>query len=147
MRSPLAPLLVLVLGWPLGCGPGSPGGPPMSGLRNEEAAQLGPDSLSNEIMMRDAQSNSTVVKHILVDVEQKQLALDLLRRVRAGEAIEPLMEQHSKDSGSARTGVSYDVTPSAQLVFEFKRMGLRLKVDEVGLARSQFGWHVMKRIE
>jgi parvulin-like peptidyl-prolyl isomerase len=145
MRSPHA-LLVLVLCWPLGCGPGSPGGPPMSGLRNEEA-QLGPDQLSNEIMSRDAQANRTVVKHILVDSEQKQLALDLLRRVRAGEAMEPLMEQHSKDAGSARTGESYDVTPSAQLVFEFKRMGLRLRVNEAGLARSDFGWHVMKRIE
>ncbi len=146
MRArPLA--LVLALVWlPAACGPGSPGGPSMSG-RREEATELGPDAATNEIMMRDARTNRAMVKHILVQPENKKLALDLLRRVRAGEAIEPLMAEHSKDEGSAKSGESYEVTPSAQLVFEFKRLGLRLDVGEAGVVRSQFGWHVMKRIE
>ena len=138
--------LVLALIWlPAACGPGSPGGPSMSG-RREEPTELGPDPSSNEIMMRDARTNRAMVKHILVESD-KQLALDLLRRLRAGEAIEPLMAEHSKDEGSARSGDSYEVTPSAELVFEFKRLGLRLDVGECGMVRSQFGWHVMKRIE
>ncbi len=118
----------------------------MSG-RREEPSALGPDQPSNEIMMRDAQTNRATVKHVLVESEHKQLALDLLGRVRAGEAIEPLMAEFSKDSGSAQSGESYEVTPSAQLVFEFKRLGLRLKVGEAGVVKSDFGWHVMKRIE
>ena len=129
-----------------GCGSGSTGGPAMSG-RIEEQSSLGPDKQSNEIMARDAQTNHAVVKHILVDAEKKDQALDILRRLRAGEAIEPLMKQFSQDPGSADSGESYDVTPSAQLVFEFKRLGLRLRVGEVGLVKSEFGWHVMKRIE
>jgi len=146
MRSARSLALALALVWlPAACGPGSPGGPSMSG-RREEATELGPDPASNEIMTRDARTNRAMVKHILVE-EDRRLALDLLRRVRAGEPIEPLMAEHSKDEGSARSGESYEVTPSAQLVFEFKRLGLRLDVGEAGMVRSQFGWHVMKRIE
>src|SRR6266545_1847035 len=142
-RSALAPLAAAVFA-AAGCGPGSPGGP-ASGRMNEAPDPAGPDARSNEIMMRDARTNHAVVKHILVDPEQKALALDLLGRVRAGEAIEPLMAEFSKEGGSAKSGESYEVTPDAKLVFEFKRLGLRLDVGEAGLARSEFGWHVMKR--
>jgi hypothetical protein len=128
------------------CGPGSPGGP-MSGRVNEEPRPTGPDPTSNEIMMRDAETNRAVVKHIVLDAAKKQLALELLRRVRAGEAIEPLMAQHSTDPGSAASGESYEVRPDSNYVFEFKRLALRLKVGEAGLVSSHFGWHVMKRIE
>lgn len=146
-RPPLASLLAhawAVLA--LACGSGSPDGSTTAGKTAPEEP-AGPDAASAEIMARDADTNHAVVKHIVVPVEQKALALDLLRRVRAGEAIEPLMKQHSKDPGSADSGESYDVRPDSELVFEFKRMGLRLRVGEVGLVESNFGWHVMKRIE
>jgi parvulin-like peptidyl-prolyl isomerase len=147
MRRPILHLLALALALSVaGCGPGSPGGPAISG-RREEPQSLGPDAKSNEIMARDARTNKAVVKHILVDIGDKERALELLGRLRAGEAIEPLMAEFSKDQGSAESGESYDVAPDAQLVFEFKRMGLRLDVGEAGMVRSQFGWHVMKRIE
>jgi parvulin-like peptidyl-prolyl isomerase len=145
--APAIALALLFIAALPGCGSGSPGGPAMSGRIQEDQSSLGPDKQSNEIMARDAQTNHAVVKHILVDPDGKAQALDLLRRLRAGEAIEPLMKQFSKDPGSADSGESYDVTPSAQLVFEFKRLGLRLRVGEVGLVKSEFGWHVMKRIE
>ncbi len=132
---------------PSGCGPGSPGGPAMSGRVNQEPGPSGPDAQSNEIMSRDALTNRAMVKHIVVEADKKELAVDLVRRVRAGEAIEPLMAEFSTDPGSATSGESYEVRPDSQLVFEFKRLGLRLKVGEAGLVRSQFGWHVMKRIE
>jgi parvulin-like peptidyl-prolyl isomerase len=144
----LLPVLLLAACWFAlpGCGAGSPGGPAMSGRVNEPGPS-GPDPLSNEIMMRDAKTNRAMVKHIVVGADRKELAVDLLRRVRAGEAIEPLMAEFSTDPGSAASGESYEVRPDSQLVFEFKRLGLRLEVGEAGLVRSQFGWHVMKRIE
>lgn len=130
----------------LACGPGSQGGPTMSGkVAQEEPAS--PDAATSEIMARDADTNHAVVKHIVVAADQKTLALDLLRRVRAGEAIEPLMKQHSKDPGSADSGESYDVRPDSELVFEFKRLALRLRAGEAGIIRTQFGWHVMKRTD
>ncbi|HTE55937.1 MAG TPA: peptidylprolyl isomerase [Kofleriaceae bacterium] len=144
-RLPTALLLLAIAA--AGCGPGSPGGPAMSGRVNDDAEPVGPDPLSNEIMKRDADTNHAVVKHIVIPAEQKDLALDVLRRVRAGEAIEPLMAKYSKDPGSAESGESYDVKPDSQLVFEFKRFGLRLRVGEAGMVKTQFGWHVMKRIE
>jgi hypothetical protein len=135
----LAILLALAL---FGCS----GGPAPSAAEPEPAA-AGPDPLSDEVMRRDAETNVANVKHILVPASDKDLALKLLQRVRAGEPIEPLMAEFSTDAGSAKDGQAYEVRPDAQLVFEFKRAGLRLKVGEAAMVKSQFGWHVMKRIE
>ena len=73
--------------------------------------------------------------------------MSLLERARADEAFEPLMAEFSEDPGSAASGESYSVTPDAELVFEFKRMSLRLNVGESGLVLSQYGWHIIKRVE
>jgi parvulin-like peptidyl-prolyl cis-trans isomerase-like protein len=146
------------------CGPGNPGGPSMN--NNMSSDQPAPDIQSNDILGRDAQSNHTAVKHILIgwrdlaggrDIDSRaktrtrqqadHLAQSLLERVRKGEPIEPLMAEFSEDGGSAESGESYEVTPDAKLVFEFKRLGLRLKPGEAGLVLSQFGWHIMKRVE
>lgn len=148
------------------CGPGNPGGPSINNRMNPEPAAQAPAIQSNDILARDARSNQTEVKHILIGwrdlagdreldpraqarsrAEADQLAQQLLGRLRAGEPIEPLMAEFSEDSGSADSGVSYEVTPDAQLVFEFKRLGLRLDVGESGMVLSKFGWHVMKRVE
>src|SRR5690606_28007123 len=115
---------------------------------------------------RDADTNRARVQHILIGwrglraegeqdgraearsrSEADELAVELLERVRAGEPMEQLMAEFSEDPGSSDTGEAYEVTPDASLVFEFKRLGLRLKVGEAGLVKSKFGWHVMKRIE
>jgi hypothetical protein len=149
----------------LGCGPGNPGGPSMNNHMGD-VPDSAPEIQSNDILSRDAQSNHTKVKHILIgwrDLESDrgidsraktrtrqqadQLAQQLLERVRKGEPIEPLMAEFSEDGGSAESGEAYDVTPDAKLVFEFKRLGLRLKPGEAGLVLSQFGWHIMKRVE
>ena len=158
-RLPLAALLLAAA-----CGPGNPGGPSMNNRISSE--QPAPDIQSNDILSRDAQANRTQVKHILIgwrdlakdrDIDARartrtrqqadQLAESLLERVRKGEPIEPLMSEFSEDGGSADTGEAYEVTPNATLVFEFKRLGLRLKPGEAGLVLTQFGWHVIKRVE
>jgi hypothetical protein len=160
MHRAIVPLAVL-----FGCGPGNPGGPSMNNHMSD-VPDSAPEIQSNDILARDAQSNHTKVKHILIgwrDLESDrgidaraktrtrqqadQLAQSLLERVRKGEPIEPLMSEFSEDGGSAESGDAYDVTPDAKLVFEFKRLGLRLKVGEAGLVMSQFGWHIMKRVE
>ena len=146
-----------------GCGPGSPGGPSINNRMNQEPAPEEPAIQSNDILARDAVTNRSKVQHILVSwaslrgeeegaggrsrAEADALAEKLLARVRAGEPMEPLMAEFSEDPGSADTGEAYEVTPDAGLVFEFKRLGLRLEVGEAGLVMSKFGWHVMKRVE
>ena len=160
MRRPVLLLAFLALA----CGPGNPGGPSMNNRMSSD--QQAPDIQSNDILSRDAQANRTAVKHILIgwrdlassrDIDARaktrtrlqadQLAQSLLERVKKGEPIEPLMAEFSEDGGSAESGESYEVTPDAKLVFEFKRLGLRLKLGEAGLVMSQFGWHIMKRVE
>jgi hypothetical protein len=39
------------------------------------------------------------------------------------------------------------VSPEAQLVIEFKQLGLRLRIGEVGVVQSEYGFHIMKRVE
>jgi len=142
------------------CGPGSPGGPSINNRLGDEPMPVGPEIQSNDILARDARANRTMVKHILISWqgrgqskatrsrdEADTLALEVLERVRAGGAIEPLMAEFSEDPGSATSGEAYEATPSAQLVFEFKRLALRLDVGEAGLVLSDFGWHVIQRID
>jgi hypothetical protein len=57
------------------------------------------------------------------------------------------MAELSEDPGSAATGAAYDVTPEAGLVAPFKALGLRLKVREVGVVKTQFGIHILQRVE
>ena len=164
MRSSTAVgLLVTVLA---ACGPGSPGGPSMNNrVSSDEPSEEAPAIQSNDILARDARANHTKVQHILVswkgrmgegeDARAKSrtraqadaLAQQLLERARAGESFEHLMSEFSEDRGSADDGMAYDVAPDEKLVFEFKRLGLRLDVGEFGLVLSQFGWHIMKRVE
>jgi hypothetical protein len=148
------------------CGPGIKGGPTMDSKVNPEPGPSGgPDRASDAILARDAQTNVAQVKHVLIGwkddsrpdqdpraagrtrAQADTLALSILERVRAGEPVEALMQQYSEDPGSAASGVSYEATPDAGLVFPFKRLALRLKVGEAGLVESELGWHVMKRIE
>jgi parvulin-like peptidyl-prolyl isomerase len=42
---------------------------------------------------------------------------------------------------------SFDVDPTAQLVEPFKNLSLRLKKDEVGVVKTDFGIHIIKRVE
>src|SRR6266545_174601 len=147
MRFLLVACLLLVAA----CGPGIPGGPTMNHKVNEEDAP--PAIQSNDILARDAVTKKSKVKHILISwkdlgdafqghldpravartrAQADELAAKLLERVRAGEAIEPLMAEFSEDPGSNQSGEAYDVSPEAQLVFEFRRLGLRLNVGETG---------------
>ena len=66
---------------------------------------------------------------------------------RRATKIEPLMKELSEDPGSAKTGEGYDVTPDAGLVEPFKNLSLRLKVGEVGVVKTQFGIHIIQRVE
>ena len=152
------------------CGPGIKGGPTMNNHVNDRntAYDDAPKIQSNDILARDQVTKQSRVQHILISgkdlaanfggqqseraaartrEEADALAVKVLERVRSGEAMEPLMKEFSDDQGSADSGEPYDVTPEAQLVFEFKRMGLRLQVGEAGLVLTQFGWHVIKRLE
>lgn len=127
-----------------------------------------PDPLeSAEILKRKEIAKKVKVKHILISwkdlggpmrrldkraagrtkKDADKLAEDLMKRLKKGEKIDALMKEFSEDPGSAKTGRGYDVTPAARLVPPFKNLSLRLKKDEVGLVKTQYGWHVIQRVE
>jgi parvulin-like peptidyl-prolyl isomerase len=123
-----------------------------------------PDSLaSTAILARAPVTASAKVKHILLgwkdrhaedqrgkdrsraDVEK--LVKVTVAKLKRGAAIEPLMAELSEDPGSASNGTSYDVTPDAGLVKPFKDLSLRLNVGEIGVVDTEFGIHIIQRVE
>jgi len=145
------------------CGPGSRGGPNMGNHMNgPEAKPATSPVVSAEILAREPVANSSEVKHILIgwkdlehiDPRAKQRTKPeaegqvkaVLAQLQGGADFDAMMKQYSEDPGSAAHGTSYKVSPDAQLVIEFKQLGLRLKVGEVGVVESDFGFHIMKRV-
>jgi hypothetical protein len=147
--------------------PGGMSGPSMNNRLDQEDPPP-PEIQSNDILARDMVTKHALVRHILIGwkdlaeayhghqdprgaarskAEADKLAAELLQRVRAGEAIQVLMEQYSEDQGSAASGQPYDVEPDSQLVFEFRRLSLRLEVGEAGLVLTSYGWHIIQRME
>ena len=144
---------------------GSPGGPTINHSMNggPEPVPQSSDVISADILSREPLANNAKVKHILIGWNDgdghdpraakrtKKDAEDQIRslmtQLKAGADFDALMKQWSEDPGSASSGRSYDVSPDAQLVIEFKQLGLRLKVGEVGVVQSDYGFHIMKRVE
>ena len=123
-----------------------------------------PDPLeSSAILKREPATALAKVKHILLGwtgvhatdprgAKRDRAALDKLvkdtvAKLVKGDKIEPLMAELSEDPGSAKAGTSYDVSPTAGLVAPFKNLSLRLKVGEVGVVKTDFGIHIIKRVE
>ena len=154
-------LLVILMA----CGPGSKGGPTMNNrMSGPDPVAQGSDVASGDILAREPVANNAQVKHILIswkDLDSAQdqrskartktdaetLVKSLVTQIKAGADFDMLMKQHSEDPGSASTARAYPVSPDAQLVIEFKQLALRLNVNEVGVVQSDFGFHIMKRIE
>jgi parvulin-like peptidyl-prolyl isomerase len=125
-----------------------------------------PDPLeSADILKREPVTQKAKVKHILLGWKDnggggrdpraqkrdraalEKLVKDTVAKLKKGDKIEPLMKELSEDPGSAKTGEGYDVTPDAGLVEPFKNLSLRLNVGEVGVVKTDFGIHIIQRVE
>jgi hypothetical protein len=172
-RSVLAATLAaLVLG---SCG-GSPPPPPApvapphtvvaAGSNGSAPAETG-SVLSAEVLAREPVANTATVKHILISwndlgdafggnidpraakrskADAEATVRSLLKQIQAGGDFDEIMKANSEDLGSARSGRAFTVTPDAQLVIEFRQLSLRLQPGEVGVCQSDFGFHIIKRI-
>jgi parvulin-like peptidyl-prolyl isomerase len=127
----------------------------------------GVDIDSKDILGRTKTFDEVEVKHILfgwkdlasvygprMDPRAKErdqataakLAQETANKLRAKPGdIDALMKELSEDKGSAASGRAYPVSAKASLVPEFKNLAMRLEVGEVGIVKSQFGYHVMIR--
>jgi len=166
MRGIIQIALVAILA--AGCGTAKPGGMsgPTMNNRLGDSNDLPPPALqSNDILEREQKTYKAEVKHILIGwkghgdesrqderakkrsrADAEKLVTQLYNQLKNGAPIEPLMQQYSEDPGSVG-GNSYEVEPGGPLVLEFRRLSLRLDVGEVGIVLSDFGWHIIKRIE
>ncbi len=152
------------------CGPGVPGGPTMNSKIGGGELTNPPTSavVSQAILEREPLANTAQVKHILISWKEladafggrqdprgaKRTKTDaetevksLLGQIKAGGDFVSLMKASSEDLGSAQADKIFTVTPDAQLVIEFRQLSLRLKVDEVGVCQSDFGFHIIKRLQ
>ena len=163
--------LALVIAAAAACGTAKPGG--MSGptmnnrVGGDSAAPTVSPVVSQDIMAREPVANHVKVKHILIawkeldsdeyhgdprgtkrsKADAENLVRALVAQLKSGTDFDQLMIQNSEDAGSAATGEPFDVSPDAKLVIEFKTLGLRLAVGEFGVCESEFGFHIMKRVE
>lgn len=129
----------------------------------EEQAPRSP-AVSWDILAREPVANEAEVKHILIgwsglegggdpraaarsQQQAEQEVAAILEKLQAGEKFEKAMATFSEDQGSAASGQSFHVSPSAGLVIEFKQLSSRLDVGEIGVCQSQFGFHIIKRVK
>jgi peptidyl-prolyl cis-trans isomerase SurA len=104
------------------------------------------------------QSRGTItVAHIMVSLKQKDSLLDPEKRIaeiykkrNQGESFESLAKQFSDDKSSAKNGGELSAFKSGQLsstVFEDVAFGLKNDGDVSVPFKSEYGWHIVKRID
>ncbi len=86
-----------------------------------------------------------------VNAQKRSEAENLLIRVKAGEDFALLARQYSEDPGSQEKGGDLDFVKKGTFVPEFDDVVFSdsLKAEEIypDLVESQFGWHIIKKLE
>jgi PBP1b-binding outer membrane lipoprotein LpoB len=170
MNSVFAVTLAALVG--MGCASSAPAPAPTThaaaAATATAAAPAEPSVLSTEILAREPVANTATVKHILISwadladafggqvdpraakrtkADAEATVRSILKQIQAGGDFETLMKSMSEDVGSARSNRAFTVTPDAQLVIEFRQLSLRLHPGEVGVCKSDFGFHIIKRLD
>ena len=124
--------------------------------------------VSADILARDPMANQVEVKHILIGwktsgrdgkqaddraktrekVEAEAIVKTILAKLKEGADFVALMKEFSEDPGSAKNGMSYDIKyDNIDFETNFRMLSIRLHVDEIGVTESEFGFHIIKRIQ
>lgn len=83
-------------------------------------------------------------KHILVTHEYE--AKDILKKLSQGESFEKLASDFSICS-SAKNGGDLGEFPKGRMIPAFEKALLAMKPDQIsGIVRTQFGYHIIKRL-
>jgi foldase protein PrsA len=84
--------------------------------------------------------------HILVATKDKALAQSLFSQVKKGGDFAALAKKYSIDTNSKVKGGNLGWAPSSQYVAEFAQATEQMKIGEIRLVQSSFGWHIIKLI-
>ncbi|MDE1869243.1 MAG: peptidylprolyl isomerase [Candidatus Micrarchaeota archaeon] len=83
--------------------------------------------------------------HILLEKHSK--ALEVLDKLAKGESFAKLAEQYSID-GSRKRGGDLGFFGKGMMVKEFENAAFALEKGQVsGIVKTQFGYHIIKRLE
>jgi foldase protein PrsA len=80
--------------------------------------------------------------HILV--KTKALAEQLLTRIKHGANFAQLAKKYSTDTGSAKLGGDLGYFAKGAMVAPFDKAAFAMKVGQIRLVHSQYGWHIIK---
>ena len=83
-------------------------------------------------------------EHILVATKDKTLAQTLLSQVKAGGDFAALAKKNSTDPGSKDSGGDLGWAAPTAYVTEFADAVSAMKVNDVRLVQTQYGWHIIK---
>lgn len=79
--------------------------------------------------------------HILVGTEE--MAKDIMKKIEAGEDFARMAQTSSKCPSKAKGGdLGYFIR--GKMVPEFDRFCFAHKKGEMGIVKTQFGWHIIK---
>lgn len=96
------------------------------------------------IMTIDSSTNAPLPQD-KVDEAKKQ-AEDILTKVKSGEDFKELAKKYSQDPGSKDNGGEYTF-PKGQMVKEFEDWSFNAKPGDIGIIKSEYGYHVMKFVK
>lgn len=95
----------------------------------------------------------THARHILIktseimsDVEAKKRIMEIKAQIDNGADFAEQAKRYSED-GSAQKGGDLDWLSPGQTVADFDELMNKLKVNEVGMVQTQFGWHLIQVLE
>lgn len=83
-------------------------------------------------------------EHILFATADQKTAEQVFDQVKKGGDFAALAKKYSTDPGSKDKGGDLGWAPAAQYVPEFAKAVQEMKVNEVRLVSTQFGWHIIK---
>jgi parvulin-like peptidyl-prolyl isomerase len=82
--------------------------------------------------------------HVLIAANNKKLAEQVLAKAKAGENFAKLAKKYSTDKTSAAKGGDLGYFPKTAMVTPFANAAFSMKVGQIRLVKSQFGWHIIK---
>lgn len=86
----------------------------------------------------------TRASHILIVKTNKSLAEKVLKQARGGASFTALARKYSTDTTSAKKGGDLGYFKHGDMVAPFDLAAFSMKVGQIRLVKSQFGWHIIK---
>jgi hypothetical protein len=80
----------------------------------------------------------------LIPTKKKALAEKLYHEVLKGANFAELAKKYSTDPGSAKKGGDLGYFPHGQMVAPFDKAAFSMKVGQIRLVKSSYGWHIIK---